>query len=242
MDLGSAVRVLLRRWIVVLIGVIMTLGAAGYLYVSTPPTYAAGARMLLLLPNNARGPDVIGSPFLYLPSGLEVIARLVAGAPATRAFQQAKAAEGLDAAVEVSVDNRSPMLIIDVTGEDPDDVLATRDWVVDSLQEELRLIQVEEGAPSAQIAHGRVFGAEDVPRSGGNSWMRPVLAVVAVGGIVTLIAAFSIDFAMQRRRRRRTVVAGGHEPDGDGEPDPSAEDPADRGDSARTEESVSAAT
>lgn len=237
MDLVSAIKVLLRRWVVLLIGIVLTLGVSAYLYTTTPPSYTVGAKMLLLLPNNARGSEAVGSPFLYLPSGLDVIAGLVAGAPATRAFQQAKAAEGLDAGVSVGVDTRSPMLVIAVTGEDPDDVLATRDWVVTTLQEELRQIQVEEGAPPSQVAHGRVFGAENVPRVDDNHWMKPVLVVVAVGGVVTLIAAFSIDYLLRSRSRRRAMRAWGQSPseeaDGKGA---AAEQPAPEVEAAHSEE------
>lgn len=206
MELSSTFRLLLRRWLVLLIGIVATSAAGAYVFNTTPPSYVSGARMLLLLPNNARGPDAIGSPFLYLPSGLDVMARLLSGSVVTRDFQEAKAAAGLSAAVVVTVDNRSPMLNITVTGSDTDDVIATRDWVVDRLQKDLLQIQVEEGAPREQIAHGRVFGAENVPRPSGRTWLRPVLVVAAVGAVATLLAAVAIDFLLQRRKLRRATT------------------------------------
>ncbi|TRY18625.1 insulinase family protein [Tessaracoccus rhinocerotis] len=204
-------KVLLRRWLVILIGLLLTGGAVGYLMVSTPPSYVVSSRLLLLLPNDARGPDAIGSPFLYLPSGLQVLAGLIAGTPATLAFQTAKAEEGLGSSVEVAADRDAPMLTVQVSGTDPRDVLDTRDWVLSLLQTELRRLQEEEGAPNSQIAHARVFASENVPTSEGNPWLRPALVVVAAGGVVTLLAAFAVDSLVRRRAgiraARRTDAA-----------------------------------
>ncbi len=206
MDLGSAVKVLLRRWIVVLVGLLLTVGGAAYLYLSAPPSYTAGARMLLLLPPNARGADAVGSPFLYLPDGLNVIGRLVSVSATTREFREAMAAEGLTSGYQVTVDPQNPIVVIAVEGPDPEDVLATRDWMVGALQEELLAVQVEEGAPEAQIAHARVFAAEERPVEQGNARLREVIGVLGMGGVVTLLAAFGVDRLFQQRRARRATT------------------------------------
>lgn len=202
MDLGNAVRVLLRRWLVVLIGIVLTVGAAGYIYATTPPSYSAGARMLLLLPPNARGPDAVGSPFLYLPDGLNVIARLTVGTTTERPFREAMAEEGLRSQITATVDPQSPTIVVVVEGLDPANVIATRDWAVERIQDNLLELQQAEGSPPSQIAHARVFGAEEVPIRDGSTWTRSVLAVVAAGGVVTLVAAFLVEYLMNRRRSR----------------------------------------
>lgn len=206
MDVGSAIRVLLRRWLVVLFGVLLTVGAAGYLYLNTPPSYTAGGRMLLLLPSNARGEDFVGSPFLYLPNELNVIGQVISVFPNSHDFQAAKAEAGLQSTVDVAVERQSPTLTLTVTGGDPEDVIKTRDWLVEQLSNELRRIQVEEGAPKAQTAHARVFAAEDQPVEESGSWMRQVIAAVGVGGLATLVVAFLIDYLLQRRKPRREAA------------------------------------
>jgi capsular polysaccharide biosynthesis protein len=203
MALGNALRVLLRRWLVVLIGALLTLGAAGYLYLSAPPSYTAGARMLLLLPPDSRGADAVGSPFLFLPDGLNVIAELVSVSATTREFRAEMAAAGLNSAFEVDVDPQNPILAVEVVGPDPDNVLASRDWLVQALEAQLLSIQEAEGAPTTQIAHARVFAAEDVPAVVSGSRVREVLTAVAVGGVITLLAAFGIDRLVLTRRARR---------------------------------------
>ncbi|MCC2594613.1 hypothetical protein LKO27_14505 [Tessaracoccus sp. OS52] len=208
MDVGSALRVLLRQWLVVLIGVALTVGACAYLYKTAEPRYQATGRMLLLLPADARGPDAIGSPFLYLPNGLNVLARIVSGASTGRQFRQEMAAQGLSPSFEVGVDPETPIIIISVEDTEPDNVVRTRDWLITAMNDELLKVQQEEGAPPAQTAHTRVYAAEDVPSQLGGDWTRSVLAALAAGGIVTLVAAFAIDRlrALRRERRQRKLA------------------------------------
>lgn len=211
MDLGSALRVLLRRWLIVLIGIVLTLGAGAYLYKTAEPQYQASGSMLMLLPNNARGPENVGSPFLYLPNGLSVLARLVTGASSSREFRQEMAAQELTSTFQVGVDTQTPIITITVEGPDPDNVIRTRDWLIGALNDELLRVQQEEGTPPLQTAHTRVYGNEDVPLQLGGDWTRSVLAALAAGGLLTLIAAFGIDrlLAIRKERLARKRAAAG---------------------------------
>ncbi|NLE99131.1 MAG: hypothetical protein GX596_14265 [Propionibacterium sp.] len=194
---------MLRRWLVVLLGILLTGGVAGYIYMNSEPRYQATARMILLLPADARGPESHGSPFLYLPNGLNVIARIVSGAPQSSEFREAMAKEGLSSGYTVGVDPTTPILTVSTEGTDPGDVVATRDWIVEQLNEELRTLQLEEGAPPQQVAHTRVYANEDVPLALGGDWQRSVLAAGAAGGLLTLVAAFAIDRLLAVRRKHK---------------------------------------
>jgi len=212
MTLASAVQVLLRRWLVIVIGLVLTLGAAGYVYLNTPPRYQATARMLLLLPSDSRGEQAIGSPFLYLPNGLNVLARIVSVTPTSREFQAALLAQGLTSQYEVGVDTTSPTITVSVEGDDPQNVIATRDGVIKAVQDDLLAIQREENAPRAQTAHTRVYAAEATPDQIAGDRMRGVLSVVAAGALLTLLAAFAIDRLSQSRKARKERRAAGGEP------------------------------
>jgi hypothetical protein len=222
MDLGSAVRVLLRRWWVLAIGLVLTLGAAGYLYTQAPPRYQATARMLLLLPAEARVVNSADSPFLYLPDGLQVLAGMVATAPKSRAFHSTMTAAGLTSQYEVGIDTASPIITISVEGSDAQNVIATRDRVIRGVQDELLTVQQQEKTPQRQLAHARVYAIEATPDLVQGDRTRVILMVLGIGGLVTLLAAFLIDRAIQlhqerslRQKRRlesATDVAG--EPDG----------------------------
>lgn len=212
MTLGSALKVLQRRWLVILLGLLLTLGAAGYLYVNTPPRYQATARMLLLLPADSRGEEAIGSPFLYLPNGLNVLARIVSVSPTSREFKSRMVAQGLVSQYEVGVDTASPTLTVSVEGDDPANVIATRDGVITAVQDALLQIQQEENAPRQQTAHTRVYAAETVPDRISGDAMRGVIAVLAAGGLLTLLAAFVVDRLAHLRRARRDRRAANPKP------------------------------
>jgi capsular polysaccharide biosynthesis protein len=203
MDLGSAVRLLVRRWLVLIIGLVLTLGAAAYLYTHATPRYQATARMLLLLPGDARVADSEDSPFLYLPNGLQVLAKIVATAPNSRAFHNTMTAAGLTSQYELGIDPASPTITISVEGSDAENVIATRDRVIQGVQDELLTVQRDENTPRRQLAHTRVYAIEDTPHLVQGDRTRGTLAALGIGGLITLLAAFLVDRAIQLRRERR---------------------------------------
>ena len=203
MDLGSLLRVIMRRWLVVLIGAILTMGLAALAYTQIPPRYQSSARMLLLLPPDARGEDLIGSPFLYLPNGLNVLARIVSITPTSSDFEERLYAEGFVSQYEVGVDNASPTVTLSVEGSDPQNVVATRNRLIQVINEELLRIQQQEKAPPQQIAHTRVYAAESVPEQIGGDRARGVLAIGGAGAVITLLATFLIDRLSQVRKAPR---------------------------------------
>lgn len=207
MNLGSAIAVLLRRWLVVLLGLALTLGAAAYLYRSTPPSYQSTASLLLLLPADARGSENVGSPYLYLPSGLNVMARLVAGAPNRREAREELAAAGVASSFQVGVDPTTPILNVSAEGGDPENVVLTRDLVVELLRGELLTMQEEEGVPPWQTAHTRLYNNDDVPQQLGGEWRRAVLAAMAAGGLATLLFVFGLDRLLAIRAERKRAAS-----------------------------------
>lgn len=205
MELGSSLRLLLRQWIVVVLGGLLTAGAAAYLYTSTPPTYRATAQLLLLLPSTAGDPEERNSAFLYLPNELNILARVVASVPASRDFAVGLAASGLTSSYEVGVDPSSPVITVGAEGDDPDNVLATRDGLVEAVGDELVRVQREERVPANLTARIRVFAADTTPVELGGSGLRGVIAVLAAGGLLTLLTAFATDWLAEVRRRRRVT-------------------------------------
>ena len=217
MDLGSAVGVLLRRYWVLFAGLILTLGATAYLHTQTPPRYQATARVLLLLPADSRAAEGAVSPFLYLPNGLQVLAGIVATGPSSREFQDQMFAAGLTSQYEVGVEVGSPIITVSVEGRDPENVIATRDQVIEEIEEELLTVQREEETPRRQTAHARVYAIEPTPDLLQGDRTRGMLVALGVGGLLTLLAAFGIDRSLQLRaeRRRRNAASGAADP-GDG--------------------------
>ena len=212
MNLGSAVGVLLRQYWVLFVGLVLTLGVTAYLNTQTPPRYQATARMILLLPADSRGPEGAGSPFLYLPNGLQVLAGIVVTGPRSREFQDELVAAGLTSQHELGVEVGSPIITVSVEGRDPQNVIATRDRILEEVEDELLTVQREEKTPPRQTAHARVYATEATADLMQGNRTRGMLTALGVGGLLTLLAAFGIDRGLQllaERRRRRAAAGSG---------------------------------
>lgn len=208
MDLADGIRVVLRRWLIVLIGLALTLGAAYLVYTRSPQSYQTSARLLLLLPPGAQGGELPNSPFLYLPNGLNVLAGHVAIAPNTQAFRRAMVDDGYTAGYQVGVDPGDPIITVTVSGGDPGGVIETRDALIERLTDELDRVQDEELVPDRQRAHFRTAGLNDTAAPMGGNKLQGAAAAVAIGGLLTLLVAFLVD----RRRLRPAARAGAPEP------------------------------
>lgn len=209
MDLGSAVRVLLRRWIVLVIGMVLTVGLTAYLFTQSPPRYQATANLILLLPPNARGAEGAGSSYLYLPTGLQTLAGIVVSGTESREHRQQLLSEGLTSQFELGVEVGTPIITVSVEGLDPENVMATRDRVIQDLEDELATVQREENTPTRQTAHARIYGIEPSPDQLEGNRTRGLLMALGAGGLLTLLAAFAVDRAAALRgdwlRRRASA-------------------------------------
>lgn len=202
-DLAQGVRVLLRRWFIVLIGMGLTIGAALYVYVQGPHSYTTNARLLILMPAGASGGEQPNSPFTYLPSGLNILAQMLSAEAGTHRFQQSLLDDGYTAEFTIGVDSRDPIMTVTTEGLDPLMVLETRDAVIARIDAELNLVQDEESVPERQRAHLLASGVDDAAQPMGGSRLRAAAATVAAGGLVTLLLTFLIDrWALNRAAAR----------------------------------------
>ena len=199
MDLMDGLRVLLRRWVIVLLGLLATTGLAAVAYTQSPQSFQTNAQLLLLLPAGAQGSELPNSPFLYLPNGLSVLASHVAVAPNTQQFRSALIEDGFDESYQVGVEAGVPIITISVVGGQPDGVIATRDALIERIGAELDRVQDEESVPDRQRAHIRTAGLNESAQAMGGDKLQRALGVLALGGLLTLVVAFSVD-------RRRPAI------------------------------------
>ena len=130
MNIAETLRGLMRRWYVLIPGLLLAVGAAAYLWMHTPPTYQRSASQLLL-PAEATLPEIeikveggtagevetlAPNPFLYLGglnTAADVLVSAVQGAPAVAAA--AERYEGAEITVRRDPMSSGPMLHVDVT-------------------------------------------------------------------------------------------------------------------------------
>jgi hypothetical protein len=186
-------------WVVV-VGLALTLFLSFLVPTIVPRYYQATARLILLLPPEARREET--NPYLNLPNGLIVLTALVAERPNSDESRALMAAEGLHSRFEIGLDPSNPVLTLSVEGTDPDNVTRTRDWLVGAMEAELTRIQVEEGAPERHVADTYAFLVEPLPDRVGGNRSRTVRAFLAAGVILTMLAGFVASRGVEWRRRR----------------------------------------
>lgn len=198
----NVLRVLARRWYVVILGLLLT---AGLVYVATlaaPSEFRSRALILLLPSEEAVGEG--GNPFLAL-DGLEQPASLVVAYFTSTAAQDEVAAQSATAAYNVVLDAqvRGPVILVQVTDETEAQSLAILGYLTDRVSEELRRLQVDVGAPESSIIGSMLLtrDAEAVEDNGAE--VRLVIAALTVGLIGTGFLAFGLDSFVAPRASRR---------------------------------------
>lgn len=199
MGLGGIGRMVIRPWVVLLLGLLLTGVAAAVSAAQFPNQFQATARLLLLLPPESSRPSI--NPFLDQPNGLVVLASVISAIPYSDGSHLALEQLGLDSQFEIGLDPSVPVITLSVEGEDPDDVTETRDWIVARLEEELLRVQQEEAAPGRHLATSRLFMAEAEPHVVAGDTSRGVVGVLGAGCLLSVLAAAAAGRSRSRRPR-----------------------------------------
>lgn len=207
MDLSRLVRVLLRRWRILLIGMVVSVGAAYFVYSETPRTYEARSQIMMLMPPTASNPEIEISPFLYLPDGLSSLARVITLIPTTAEYQESMLAQGFEPAYTVLLDAREPIITFTVEGTSPANALRTRDELMTRFANDLDRVQREEGVPERQWAHVRVLHSGDLLTASSGDALRNAAAAGMLGAIATLLVIALRERGAAGRRAGSTTQA-----------------------------------
>lgn len=193
---------LLRQWIVVGTGLVLTLGGAYFTVQNVPTQYQASGQLLFLLPSEATGASTPTNPYLNLQDGLTTAATLVAGDLMTLDEARSLTKAGHRSAYSASVaPGAGPLLVITAVDTDPEAALATRDAVMDRVDERLANMQREAAVPERQLIHTSPSAVGSRAEALRGSKIRALAVVLAVGLFATLLVALGFD---RRRRRKKT--------------------------------------
>lgn len=206
MEFTTVVAALLRRWYVVLAGLLLTTGLVYGATTAVPPTYSA-VGSVLLLPPEASLED--GSNPLLALGGLEQPAALVVAYLAGDEAREAFAQQYPDATYDIVLDplSRGPLVIVTVEDPSSDDVLAALNSVLDALPAALTQLQDEVAAPSESRIGSMPLSVDTEATTERSDWLRAVIAAAGVGIVLTLVGAVSFDSLALRRRTRREAAA-----------------------------------
>jgi len=192
---------LARRWYVLVLGALATLGLIYAAVQASPPEYNARGLVLLLPSESTVGPG--GNPFLAL-SGLEQPAGILVAYFSSASAQQDVAEVAPDAEYEVVIDDstRGPVIAVSVTDADPRETVATLNHIVDEIPVQLERLQKEVDAPEPAVIGSMVLTIDAEAERDTSGTIRLGIAAAAVGIVLTGVVALALDGLILRRADR----------------------------------------
>jgi len=203
MILAEMLRGILRRWYIVLVGLLLAGGAAFAVWTIVPPGYERMAAVLLL-PGEGTLPEGATNPYLYL-GGLNTATDVVVGASSREVSLEAILEEvpGAEITIQRDGSTSAPVISIHVTGETAADAARAMDLLLVHVETTLADLQTQEEVPRSQrITTQQLYVDAESTVDQKN---RIIMSGAVGGGVLflSLIIAVVIDMLVLRSRRRR---------------------------------------
>lgn len=217
MYFSDAIATILRRWVIVVVGLLVAVGL-GLVVISIVPTrYQATAEVLILPPSRPVQDGDRANAYMGLPNALTSTTTLVGSSLMSLETQGELTDLGYASEYNVAVvPGAGPLLSISVTDTDADAALALRDVLNERVESELRRLQSEEDVPLTQYMTTRVFNANSEAEVLAGSRIRALAAVLAATALVTAFAVFGVE-RMATRKARTGVLNESSTEDGHGD-------------------------
>lgn len=202
-------RVLLRRWYLVLLGLLATLGLCLATTSLVPPVQQMQAHILLLPPRSAVPAG--GNPYLAL-GGLSPTAAVVATSLTDESTMAGIVATGATAPYEVAPDTSTsaPVLLISVDGSTPQEASLTLRRVVDQIPIKLVALQKATEIRESSFITSTVLSIDVKPTPLRKTQLRALIAVLGGGVVGTALFAAVIDALIERKSLDSTPRANSH--------------------------------
>ncbi len=207
MDFVAFLRVLLRRWVVVGAGLILTLVVTIAAGGSLGPSYEAEGSVLLLGPStdfSSEEGSFPTNPYLYINPSVHSTALILAEFMSSDEVAGELADVGATADYEVTSTEKTPILTIAAQGAREEQVLHTARLVLQRLGDELVAQQQAAGAPAHTLIRSQVLSPPRASIHTGNKVR--VMAVVGILGLgMTFMLVLVVESLAARRGRLRQL-------------------------------------
>lgn len=212
MDFLSAVRVVLRRWPIVLGALVLSVLAAYLAARSVAPSYQAEGSALLVGPQGATIPGneepQLDNPYTRLDNSTLVLTAVAVQIMDDSSIRESLRDEGAAPDYVVGrAEDGTPVLGVVATDADPAIALKTVGLVLDRLNDELDIRQAEAGAPPESRVRSIVVTRPDRASEQLGGRIRAFIAVAALGVAASISLAFITEAIVQGRRRRAAEAA-----------------------------------
>jgi hypothetical protein len=187
---------------VLIIGVVLTLVGAWFVYDASPPDYTARG-LVLLLPPVATGQAAGANPFLQL-GGLDLTARVLVATYSSTAFADELESISPDAEAQLSVDDttRGGVVAIEVKDHGEKRALETLAYVTGTVSQRLENLQKDVGVRPADTVRSMELAMDTEAKPDYQTLIRLLVLEIGGGLAATMIIALVIDSLVLGRRRR----------------------------------------
>lgn len=217
MTIWEIARVLLRRWPIVMVGVLLT-GTIGFVAIKDEGVYFTRTEILFLAPTSSLYPNALRTQSEDLIITAGVVAKRVTGpADVTKFASPEVTLVGLgvrdgwsltlpDTGGQWATNFATQMLVLDIVGPTREAVLERQHEIVAEVGAELDELQRSADVDPVNDITVMVAPETTVIYHVGPSRMRTLAMVTIIGAGITTVAALVADRRRRRRRERRPEV------------------------------------
>ncbi|HEY2812551.1 MAG TPA: hypothetical protein VGJ03_03695 [Acidimicrobiales bacterium] len=203
MDFGTLIRILFRRWYVVLPTIVLAT-AVTYTQVSNvKPEYSANGSLVVLAPPSPPTDVVPANPYAQITPSLRTTALVISQVMDDPSVHDQISKSGLTGNFTVTVADDSPVTTFDATAASPQRAVDTVNALIARFPVELQTRQTAIGvAPEGQLRTQVLVSPLGAQQETSNR-NRALAAFIALGIAAVLCVALAAEsFAVRRRRRR----------------------------------------
>jgi len=218
MTLTDLVRALLRRWPIVALGLVLTIGFA-YLSTLTQPTFHARTEVVFLAPTSLRNPNelVTSSESVIITAGA-VMKRINGAEPALQFNSQMVNPVGspdtgentwirlLDAGNQWVSNFDDQVLLVDAVGSTREEAERRILAASDRIGEELASLQVDQGTDPINYISTRMSPESPAIREIGGSGVRSAGMTLLIGFLATVALTVVLEVGSQQNRSSKTTI------------------------------------
>jgi hypothetical protein len=202
-----------RRWYLLALGILGTLGLMFGVLSFVPVTYQAKAMIVLLPPRNLDSTG--GNPYLAL-GGLDSVAGVLSRSMTTETVAQEvqTVAPGAEFTAEPDATTSGPVLLVTAEAESPEAALAATEKLVEIAPRQMETLQRSSGVGASSFITTSLVTQDATATPQHKAQIRALIAI-GIGSIAaTVLGVAMIDgLLLRRRERRRLRVVEEHDDD-----------------------------
>lgn len=202
MDIWRLLAAVIRRWYIIIPLLIATAVAAATAGRWVEPEYTTSA-VIAIVPGKAPTQDPGDAPTATNPyNAVSFSTGVLQYVLNSSGVRQELLTNGVAGSYQIKAVPRSSFLGIEATANDPEVAIATGRGVIEGARKVLRERQAAAGTPATAYASIEVLDDADSVAASGSGQLQAQAALLAVGGIISVILTVLTDDLLLLRRRR----------------------------------------